>query len=128
MIYFSKVQMAALEAGYVDDPFWISVPAHLSYFNPSGLENLAKSAGFAPVGLLGDFPVDIYLLNPNSNYWGNVNEGVNGVSRGRAAHDARILIENQLDQSDDGGVNRMFEAMGRVGLGRCIAGFFVPAG
>jgi 2-polyprenyl-3-methyl-5-hydroxy-6-metoxy-1,4-benzoquinol methylase len=113
---FSSVQKLLIDENHIDSSFWIALPDHLAYFNADSLKNIAAATGYATQKILGDFPIDWFLLHPGSNY-------VRDRSRGPAAHAARIQIENLLSALPIDAVNTFFEAMAAVGLGRQVTAF-----
>lgn len=110
---YSPLQTMALERGLVDKPFWEAAPEHLSYFTPQGLERVAMKAGWKTLRSMADFPIDLYLLHPGSNY-------VADPSQGRSAHHARMLVEGLLADQELDATLDLYEALLRVGLGRQI--------
>lgn len=44
------------------DPWWISIPDHIHYFNFHSLEKLLGKVGFKTVDRLSDFPMELFLL------------------------------------------------------------------
>lgn len=110
---YSPLQSMALERGLVDRPFWEAAPEHLSYFTPEGLARVAMKAGWKTVRAMADFPIDLFLLHPGSNY-------VADPSQGRPAHHARMMAEALLADQDLDATLDLFEALLRVGLGRQI--------
>lgn len=113
---FSKIQELLIDEKHIDSPFWIALPDHLAYFNASSLRSIAEAAGYILLQILGDFPIDWFLLHPGSNY-------VRDRSRGPAAHEARIQIENLLSTLPIDAVNQFYQSMAEVGLGRQITAF-----
>lgn len=63
-------------------PYWVHPPDHLSYFNFDSLPKILNHCNFEVQKLLGDFPIEIFLLHPESNY---IEKKV-----GKQAHQARI--------------------------------------
>jgi 2-polyprenyl-3-methyl-5-hydroxy-6-metoxy-1,4-benzoquinol methylase len=58
---FSPLQMIAQkELGL--EPWWISMPDHINYFNFESLARFLEAAGFVVVDHLGDFPMEMFLL------------------------------------------------------------------
>jgi 2-polyprenyl-3-methyl-5-hydroxy-6-metoxy-1,4-benzoquinol methylase len=108
---FSTVQLFALSRGEIDEPFWISIPDHLSYFTHESLSKAITAAGFTIIDVLADFPIDWFLFHPASNY-------VQNKQQGRAAHLARVAIETLLSQSKVEDVNDFYSALARLGHGR----------
>lgn len=115
----SRIQKDALDRGYIDRPFWVVPPDHLSYFSGESLSNLARSTGWEVADLIGDFPIDWYLYHPGSNY-------VMDASAGKNAHRARVQLENLLAESPVEDVLRLWQAMAKVGLGRDLTAFIKP--
>lgn len=62
---------------------WIHPPDHLSYFNFRSLKKVLSSCNYTPVFELGDFPIELFLLNKHSNY-------ENQKKTGTEAHYARV--------------------------------------
>ncbi|MCC3152195.1 class I SAM-dependent methyltransferase [Hymenobacter sp. BT770] len=118
---FSALQQHLLDGGHIDRPFWVVLPDHLSYFNQTGLRNLAQDTGWHVAKVIGDQPIDINLLNPATNY-------VMDRAAGKAAHRARLEQDNLLLRTAPlPAVAAYYEAMAGVGLGRSIVAFLQPA-
>lgn len=83
---FSWLQGLAVSRGNVPDQFWVLPPDHLNYFNVDMMSKFLKESGWSILDLLSSFPVDLFLLNEDSNY-------VRTKERGRACHFARIAFE-----------------------------------
>ena len=62
--------------------YWIHPPDHLSYFNFDSLPKVLNHCNFKVQKLYGDFPIELFLLHPESNY---IEKKV-----GKLAHQARI--------------------------------------
>ena len=117
---FSALQNHLLETGHIDRPFWVALPDHLSYFNQTGLRNLAQETGWQVAKIIADQPVDLNLLNPSSNY-------VMDRAAGPAAHRARMEQDNLLLRTAPlPAVAAYYESMAGVGLGRNIVAFLQP--
>jgi 2-polyprenyl-3-methyl-5-hydroxy-6-metoxy-1,4-benzoquinol methylase len=117
---FSALQLHLLDSGQIDRPFWVVLPDHLSYFNPTGLRNLAEATGWHTTKVLGDQPIDLNLLNPAANY-------VMNRAVGKAAHQARLTQDNLLLRTASlPAVAAYYEALAAVGLGRSIVAFLQP--
>ncbi len=117
----SIIQQALLAAHHIESAFWVSPPDHLTYFDHSSLIRAADSTGWDCAELLGDFPVDWYLFHPGSNY-------IRDKALGKAAHRARVQIENLIHQQPAADVIRFWSAAARLGLGRDITAFLKPRG
>ncbi|HEX8507719.1 MAG TPA: class I SAM-dependent methyltransferase [Hymenobacter sp.] len=117
---FSALQQHLLASGHIDRPFWVVLPDHLSYFNQTGLRNLAAATGWRTAKVIGDQPIDLNLLNPATNY-------VMDRTAGKAAHRARMEQDNLLLRTAPlPTVAAYYEAMAGVGLGRSIVAFLQP--
>lgn len=117
----SVTQRGALDNEHIEDAFWVAPPDHLTYFDHISLENAATETGWDCVEMLGDFPVDWFLFHPGSNY-------VRDKSLGKAAHLARVQIENLLHQQPMEDVIRFWSAAAKVGVGRDITAFLRQTG
>ena len=117
---FSALQEHLLESGHIDRPFWIALPDHLSYFNQTGLRNLAAATGWHAAKIIGDQPIDLNLLNPVTNY-------VMHREAGKAAHRARMEQDNLLLRTASlPAIAAYYEGLAGVGLGRSIVAFLQP--
>lgn len=116
----SIVQQAALENGHIENAFWVTPPDHLSYFSVDSLKSIAAFTGWECPAMTGDFPVDWLLFHREANY-------VREKSRGKAAHRARVEIENLLHTRPVELVSVFWESAGRLGIGRNITAFLTPA-
>ncbi|GAB3578266.1 class I SAM-dependent methyltransferase [Hymenobacter daeguensis] len=117
---FSALQQHLLATGQIDRTFWVVLPDHLSYFNPTGLRNLAEATGWHVAKVIGDQPIDLNLLNPATNY-------VMDRSAGKGAHQNRLAQDNFLMRTAPlPAVAAYYEALAGVGLGRSIVAFLQP--
>ena len=114
---FSFIQKHAIDKKLVDNEFWVVTPDHLSYFNKEGLNNLLSSSGYQTIDFISDYPIDINLLNPNTNY-------VKDRTKGKSCHRERISFENLIHQRSMDDVLDSYRACAQLGLGRQITGFF----
>jgi SAM-dependent methyltransferase len=115
----SRLQEDLLARGDIAERFWVAIPDHLSYFDAASLAATAVHAGWRSREILADFPIDLYLLHPGSNY-------VRDRAAGKPAHHARVHAESLLGEQPHEQVNAMYAAMARVGLGRQLTAFFTP--
>jgi 2-polyprenyl-3-methyl-5-hydroxy-6-metoxy-1,4-benzoquinol methylase len=122
---FSMVQMTALNRGWIDRPYWVDMPEHLSYFNADSLRAICGEAGWTFGELISDFPIDWFLANPNSNY---IAPGLTGTGKGsqlgKGAHRARIALDNLMRETDPDRLIELYASMARMGVGRTLLGFF----
>lgn len=114
---FSKLQLHLIENGFIDRPFWIAYPDHLSYFNKDGLTNLAKDAGFLQAHLSSDYPIGLNLLNPLTNY-------VKNKHVGKTVHKSRMDTELFLDKLGKNQTTKLFNTLAEAGLGRNLICYF----
>lgn len=117
----SITQRAALAHQHIDSAFWVAPPDHLAYFDHVSLTNAANETGWECVEMIGDFPVDWFLFHPGSNY-------VRDKSAGKAAHKARVQIENLIHEQPIENVIRFWSATAKLGIGRGITAFLRPRG
>ena len=114
---FSILQDYLLSKNKIDHPFWIAYPDHLSYFNYHGLNNIFIQNGWNAIHISCDYPIDMNLLNINTNY-------VKDKSKGKSVHQARIEWENLLDSISVEKTNKLFATYAEMGLGRNLIGYF----
>lgn len=118
---FSAVQQEALSQGLIDQAFWVALPDHLSYFDHVSLPAVAEGTGWECAELLGDFPIDWFLFHGGSNY-------VRDRSLGKAAHRARVQLENLIHRQPTDAVVAFWAAAARLGIGRDITCFLTCPG
>jgi 2-polyprenyl-3-methyl-5-hydroxy-6-metoxy-1,4-benzoquinol methylase len=114
---FSLCQEELLRLNKVNRHYWISIPGHLSYFNAGSLKKLLAALNFETLTVLGDYPIEFFLFNDNTNY-------VNNPAVGKSCHESRVRTENFLYQADFEKAINLYEAMGEVGIGRGLT-FYV---
>lgn len=91
--------------------FWICPPGHLTYFNTENFLRFLKVHTYSPLDVLGDFPIELFLLNEASNYKLN-------PKTGSSAHQARLAFDNLLSTRSIEDLVTLRRAFGKVGLGR----------
>lgn len=116
---YSILQNFLLENELVSKPYWIAIPDHISYFNKEGLLNLAKAVGLQSAFYMSDFPIDINLLNPYTNYQKDKNKG-------KACYQAKIAFENLIHSISVEKTVEFYRSMLEIGLGRQLVAFLVP--
>lgn len=117
---FSALQKHLIDQNFIDHPFWIALPDHLSYFDYESLKTIAQATGWLSTTILADFPIDWFLLHSGANY-------LRDPSCGSEAHRARVECENLLSMQPKDKINRFYSAMAEIGMGRNITAFLVPA-
>lgn len=95
----------------------VGPPEHVSYFNKEGLVNICKKTNWNVQKIIGDYPIEFNLFNPNANY-------VMDKKTGAGAHLQRLRIDNLMHKISIEKTNRFYEALGDMGLGRSIIGIF----
>ncbi|WP_269004431.1 class I SAM-dependent methyltransferase [Aquirufa ecclesiirivi] len=116
----SKYQELLFTEGYVEKNWWIIAPDHISYFNYQTLQNTCNFTGFKVEQVLGDFPIDLFLLHKGSNY-------VSNKSLGKEAHNARVRMENFISENKIEDINQFYSSLAKVGLGRDLTIFLSVA-
>lgn len=115
---FSELQMLYKSKGLIEEDYWVAPPDHLNYFNRKSLSNLVEAKGFSEVLSYGDFPIEFFLGNPQSNY-------VKNKELGKGAHEARVLIENLINAKNNlCDVMDFWSALGKLGLGRTLTSIY----
>lgn len=117
---FSRLQTLLRDEGLIDRAFWNAAPQHLHYFNAENLPRFCTARGFDLIDAFSDFPIDLFLLHPGSNY-------VADPAQGPAAHRARLMHDLLIA---DAGLDRylaFYRAMFQVGIGRDITVILRPS-
>lgn len=115
---YSTFQMLLLERGLTDKT-WFAPPEHLSYFNNKTLATFLEHCGYRLISMQADFPIEVFLTNPHSNY-------CRDRSLGKAAHQSRLLVENYLVGEDIDAYIAYASAAGRLGFGRDLTAYAQP--
>jgi SAM-dependent methyltransferase len=98
-------------AGY--EPWWVSPPHHINYFDAVSLENLLKRVGFNVVLRESTFPIDMFLLM-GDKYVGN-------DALGRECHGKRKQFELNMKKAGKNDLKRkMYRCFSDMGIGREI--------
>jgi 2-polyprenyl-3-methyl-5-hydroxy-6-metoxy-1,4-benzoquinol methylase len=113
---FSSFQEALEQKKLVDRKYWIAYPDHISYFNYNSLRNVADYTGYHCEEIISDFPIELFLLHPGSNY-------IQSPELGKEAHLARIAFENHLSSKPIGLVNSFYKSLSKLDLGRDLTIF-----
>jgi 2-polyprenyl-3-methyl-5-hydroxy-6-metoxy-1,4-benzoquinol methylase len=99
--------------------FWVRVPEHLRYFTRDPLVALMERCGWKILDVLSGFPVDLFLLNPDSAY-------TLTPSLGRNCHFARVAFELGLWAQSIASVVEFRRACARSGIGRDLIVYATP--
>ena len=116
---FSKMHQLLKQEKMIDRDFWFAPPEHLHYFNCENLQTFCKNNQFEVLDAFAEFPVDIYLLHPASNY-------ILDPQQGKAANRARILHELLIAEAGIEPYLDYYRAMFKVGIGRNITVILRP--
>jgi SAM-dependent methyltransferase len=116
---YSDFQLALVEKGLTRNT-WFAPPEHLNYFNNEGLINILKLCGYKILSLQADFPIELFLANPHSNYWKD-------RALGKGAHLTRVFCENFLIEKNVQAYIEYSEAAAKLGFGRELIAYAVPA-
>ena len=113
---FSNLQIHLLKNEWIDHPFWVAIPDHISYFNKESFMNLAEHTGWIVQTLSTSYPIDLNLFNERTNY-------ITESAVGKTVHQSRVRIENFFhDELPDKG-QTLYQEMAKVGLGRDLIAF-----
>ena len=115
----SDYQEHLLQSGAIPERFWITIPDHLSYFTSDSLARTARETGWTVSDIQGDFPIDLFLSHPGSNY-------IRDRQNAHAAHSARLKLENFIGGRGADAANAFYSALAEVGLGRNITVYLKP--
>lgn len=110
---FSELHKLLTVNKMIDREFWFAPPHHLHYFNTENLPKFLTNSGFEIIDAFSDFPIDLYLLHPGSNY-------VIDSKNGRAAHQARLQYDLLIAEAGLDKYLAFYRAMFEVGVGRNI--------
>jgi 2-polyprenyl-3-methyl-5-hydroxy-6-metoxy-1,4-benzoquinol methylase len=116
---YSGLQAELLSRGAVETEYWFAPPQHLQYFSTENFPEFAAAAGFDVVDVIGDFPIELYLLHPGSNY-------VCDPGNGPAAHKARIAVDLFLARLGLDPYADVYRALAAAGLSRTITVYLRP--
>jgi SAM-dependent methyltransferase len=88
-------------------PWWVAIPDHINYFNFETLTHFVERLGFQVVDMLGDFPMEIFLLFGDV-YVGNPEVG-SQCHKKRVAFELSIPVQLRRD---------LYRCFARNGVGR----------
>ncbi len=91
-------------------------PEHLRYFSFSSLKKYMLSNGFIQLSQLGDFPIEMFLMDDRTNYYKS--------DFGKTAHSIRCSFMSTLHQLDKEKVITLLNGFADLGIGRSIIGFY----
>ncbi len=99
--------------------YWVHPPDHLSYFNFDSLPKVMNHCNFEIKKSLGDFPIELFLLHPDSNY---IDKKV-----GKKAHQARINFALSIQNLGFDKFLEISSGLGKSGLSRSCIVYSVKA-
>jgi hypothetical protein len=112
----SYLQKEIVRQGFAKPDYWISDPEHQSYFNAESFRNVLEHSGFQIQSMLGDFPIDLFLFNPDSNYM------LDG-SKGKKCHFARVMVGNTIASQSIEKLIAFREGCAKAGIGRDLIAY-----
>ena len=93
------------------NPWWVTPPHHINYFDHDSLSKLIESVGFQVMRKTSTFPLEMFLLM-GCNYVGNAKVG-------RAVHGQRKQMEVNLMKAGCGLLKQnTYDAFAKEGIGR----------
>ncbi len=110
---YSIIQMYSTSHGHVDRNFWFSPPDHLYHFNAENICSFVENLGYTVMDVFSSFPVDMFLLHPDSNY-------VKNRAKGKAAHHARIALDLLIAEAGCENLLNLYRSMAKCGIGRDV--------
>lgn len=108
---FSDLHDHLLAKKYISRKFWLCYPDHLSYFNKESMTDFLGKKGIHVEAVVADNPIDLNLLNDNSNY-------VQDPAKGKMTHYFRARSDNFLASIDQDKLLKIYEIFGSMGVGR----------
>jgi 2-polyprenyl-3-methyl-5-hydroxy-6-metoxy-1,4-benzoquinol methylase len=116
---FTFLQSFLKKNKIVNKDYWVAPPDHLNYFNSTNLSRFFEKLGFSMKIMYSDWPIELDLLNPNTNY-------VNNKNLGKESNLARMMTENIIGNSSKEDALNFYVAAAKIGLGRTITALFQP--
>ncbi len=109
---FSHLQNFLIESGQISIPYWLAYPDHLNYFTLESLTRLLEDRQLPVVDKYADFPIEWFLVNPDSNY-------ASDKSKGKNAHKSRVIVDSMINDSKDEAAKLTFwRSLCQLGFGR----------
>ncbi len=110
---FSILQEYLLANKIIPAPCWLFYPDHLSYFNADNMRVVLNDCGLKVEALVADNPIELNLINANSNY-------IFDPAKGKATHMYRVKGDNFLGSIDEEKLLDLYTAYASMGIGRNI--------
>ena len=92
-------------------------PAHLHYFSHTSLTSFMKSSNLRKIVQIGDFPIEMFLLDDSTDYYKN-------QKFGKYAHKIRCGFNNVIKDLEIQKVLNLGKCLSDLSLGRNIIGFY----
>ena len=109
---FSNLQNFLKESKQIPSPYWLAYPDHLNYFSLETLSSLLNELKLPVVDYFADFPIEWFLVNPDSNY-------TLDKSKGKNAHNSRVILDGMINESTDVSAKQAFwRSLCGLGFGR----------
>lgn len=108
---FSLLHEYLMKKHILSEKWWLCYPDHLSYFNKESMCNLLRDLDFEIRSIVADNPIDLNLLNENSNY-------IRDKTKGKNTHLFRVRADNFLGGIDKDKLLALYEILGSMGVGR----------
>lgn len=109
---YSEFQNFLLEKEYTTNT-WLCPPEHLHYFTFESLKNLLISLDYDIEVCMGEFPIELFLTNKESNY-------IHDKTKGKAAHTSRVETDNFLFNQGIKPYLDFYKASAQLGFSRQI--------
>lgn len=116
---FSKLQDEVIGSGIAPSEYWFAPPQHLHYFNTESLPCFLNANGYKVLDAYADFPIEMFLFHPGSNY-------SQDKSLGNHAHKARIALDLLLSQNGIESYHLYCQSLTECGAGRNITVVLQP--
>lgn len=114
---FSVLQEYLWKKEYINKPYWVAPPDHISYFSLQSLKNLGNKLGLKTADYYMEFPIDINLLNKNTNYI--INKQV-----GKDCAKARNELDNLMCEISIEETINVYRSFAELGIGRNICIYY----
>lgn len=114
---FSVLQKYLWDKKSIEKPYWVAIPDHLNYFSLESLQNLGNNLGLTTVDYYTDFPIDINLLNENTNY-------IKNDKVGKSCFKSKIELENLISSISLEKTINLGRSFADLGIGRNVTMFY----
>jgi len=110
------LQNLIINNGYAQENYYVCPPEHLHYFTKLPLEKLINANGLSVETTVSDFPIDTFVLNPDSNYYADGKKGKN-------CHMVRVMFELELAKQSIKQLISYKQGCADAGIGRDLIVF-----